>query len=147
MCKIFYFLTLCYLLSSTSFSQTRDEKLIVDAVETLRKVMITPDKAILENLAANNLVYVHSSGTVRDKAGFVDEFMKGWSVFTSITLSDQHITIAGNNAIVRHRLMADTNKENMPPKIDIIILMVWQKHNGEWKLLARQAAKIPEKQN
>ncbi len=69
--------------------------------------------------------------------------MKGQSVYPDITITDQVITFAGNDAIVRHRLLADTNKADMPPKIDIIILMVWQKQNGIWKLLARQAAKIP----
>lgn len=136
-------LLFCLLSSASLYAQSADEKEVAARVETLRQVMINPDKAILEDLAAEELVYVHSSGTVRDKAGFVDEFMKGWSVFTSITLSDQTIKISGNNAIVRHRLVADTNKENMPPKIDIIILLVWQKQNGKWKLLARQAAKIP----
>jgi hypothetical protein len=133
------------LISVSVIAQPDDENEVASMVEKLRKVMITPDKVVLKELAAEELVYVHSSGTVRDKAGFVDEFMKGWSVFTAITLSDQTIKIAGNNAIVRHRLLGDTNKADMPPKIDIIILMVWQKQNGKWKLLARQAAKIPAK--
>lgn len=142
--KSFAFLLLGCLLSSLSLhAQSPDEKEVAARVEMLRKVMIAPDKNILEDLAANELTYVHSSGTLRDKAGFVDEFMKGWSVFTAITLLDQTIIMAGNNAIVRHRLLGDTKKENMPPKIDIIILMVWQKQDGKWKLLARQAAKIP----
>ena len=142
--KPFAIILLCCLWSSKNISaQTNDEKEIAARIETLRKVMVTPDETILKDLAAEDLVYVHSSGTTRDKTGFVDEFMKGWSVFTAITLSDQTIKIAGDNAIVRHRLMADTKKADMPPKIDIIILMVWHKENGKWKLLARQAAKIP----
>ncbi len=138
-------LSLLFCLFSSSFllAQPGDEKEVADRIETLRQVMITPDKNILEDLTAEDLVYVHSSGTVRDKLGFVNEFMMGQSVFTAITLSDQSIKIAGDNAIVRHRLMADTKKENMQPKIDIVILMVWHKKNGKWKLLARQAAKIP----
>jgi hypothetical protein len=133
------------LISVSVISQSNDENEVAALVEKLRKVMITPNEAVLKELAAEELVYVHSSGTVRNKAGFVDEFMKGWSVFTAITLTDQTIKIAGNNAIVRHRLLGDTNKADMAPKIDIIILMVWQKQNGKWKLLARQAAKIPPK--
>ena len=143
MTRMIAVLLIACIANMTVVAQTNDEKEVADRVELLRQVMIRPDKAILEDIAAAELEYVHSSGTVRDKAGFVDEFMKGWSVFTAITLSDQTIKIAGNNAIVRHHLMADTNKSNMPPKIDIIILMVWQKQNGKWKLLARQAAKIP----
>ena len=143
--KFLLLLFSCFVISVPVIAQSNDENDVAALVEKLRKVMIIPDEAVLKELAAEELVYVHSSGTVRDKVGFVDEFMKGWSVFTAITLSDQTIKIAGNNAIVRHRLLADTNKADMPPKIDIIILMVWQKQNGKWKLLARQAAKIPAK--
>ena len=144
--KLFTCLLVCCLFGVGALAQSNDENEVAARVETLRKVMVTPDKAVLKDLAAEELSYVHSSGTARDKAGFVDEFMKGWSVFTAITLADQTIKIAGNNAIVRHRLMADTKKANMPPKIDIIILMVWTKQQGQWKLLARQAAKIPPAQ-
>ncbi|MDZ4709435.1 MAG: nuclear transport factor 2 family protein [Saprospiraceae bacterium] len=87
--------------------------------------------------------YGHSSGTLRDKVGFVDEVVKGWSVFRSITFSDQTVRIVGDNAIVRHRLTGETFNINAVGKIDIHILLVWQKQKGIWKLLTRQAFKIP----
>jgi len=62
----------------------------------------------------------------------------------NVVISNQTIKISGNNAIVRHRLVADSRKEGYPPVIDILIMMVWRKEQGQWKLLARQAAKIPE---
>jgi len=87
---------------------------------------------------------VHSSGTVRNKQGFIDEFMKRQTDVANVVISNQTIKISGNNAIVRHRLVADSRKEGYPPVIDILIMMVWRKEQGQWKLLARQAAKIPE---
>lgn len=136
----------CLVGVSTPFAQGTkyaDEDAVEAAVESLRLLMITPDKTKLEDLAAEELSYGHSSGTIRDKAGFVDEFVKGWSVFRSITFSDQTIRFAGDIALVRHRLTGDTFNKNVPGQVDIIILLVWQKQNGVWKLLARQAAKIP----
>ena len=76
---------------------------------------------------------------------FIDEFIKRWTDVTNVTISDQTIRITGDNAIVRHRLVADSKKAGYPPVIDIIVLMVWRKENGRWKMLARQAAKIPGK--
>ncbi len=38
--------------------------------------MVQPDKTVLADLASDDLVYVHSSGTVSDKRGFIDEFLK-----------------------------------------------------------------------
>lgn len=126
-------------------AQTADEKAVAAAVEKLRTAMVASDKATLESLVVDELSYGHSSGLVENKAQFVDQFVTGKSVFVNITLSDQTIKIAGDAAIVRHRLVADTNNNKVPGKVDIIILLVWQKQKGEWKLLARQAAKIPQK--
>jgi len=137
-------LFLCCMLATTfSLAQSTDEKEIADRVETLRKALITPDKAVLQELAADELSYGHSSGLVENKAAFVDALAGGKTIFTSVTFSDQTIKIAGNAAIVRHHMMADLNNNNTPTKIDILVLLVWQKQNGKWKILARQAAKTP----
>ena len=107
--------------------------------------MIAADKATLESMSANELSYGHSNGLIEDKAAFVDQFVTGKSVFLTINLSDQTIRIANHAAIVRHRLTGDTNNNKVPGKVDLVVLTVWQKQKGEWKLLARQAAKIPPK--
>lgn len=124
-------------------AQTSKEA-IETAVDDLIALMINPDSEGLTNIAHDSVVYVHSSGTVRDKAGFVDEFIKDWTMIRDIEIRDQKITITGHNAIVRHRMIADLDKPGGPPQFDIIILMVWiRDRNGAWKLLARQAAQIP----
>ena len=144
MYKTIAFLLMSLMLNSgLLFAQSSVEKEVADVVESLRKAMIAGDKNALENLSADELSYGHSSGKVEDKAAFVDQFVQGTTVFKSINLSDQTIKIAGNVAIVRHRLTGDTNNNNMPGKVDILILLIWQKQNGQWKLLARQAVRIP----
>lgn len=128
----------------TVSAQSKDEALIAEALEQFNVVMVHPDSIILSSLVSDDLIYVHSSGTVRDKQGFIDEFMKRWTNFTEVKIQNQIITITGNNAIVRHQLIATMDNPDYPSDVDIIILMVWRKEAGEWKMLARQAAKIPE---
>jgi len=112
-------------------------------METLRKELLAPDKATLMDLAADELSYCHSTGLLEDKAAFVDDLLSGKTLLTSVAFLDPTIKIADNVAIVRHRLVGETNHNNVIAKIDIIVLVIWQKQKGEWKLLARQAAKIP----
>lgn len=119
---------------------------IAKKLETFNEVMVHPDSIILTSLVSDDLEYVHSSGTVRNKKGFIDEFMKRWTNFSKVTIMNQTIKISGNDAIVRHRLLADARNPGYPANVDIIILMVWRKENAEWKMLARQAAKIPPPQ-
>ncbi len=133
------------LISNAASAQSQDEKLVSQAIDRLTAVMVKPDSAVLAALACEDLEYVHSSGTVRNKQGFIDEFMKGWTKMSNPKISNQTIKIVGDNAIVRHRLVADAHNPGYPAVIDIIILMVWKKANGQWKMLARQAARLPEK--
>src|SRR5688572_5520683 len=125
-----------------SFSQTKDEKMVTDAVEVLRQAMIDADKKTLEDLAAPELSYGHSSGLVEDRAAFVENLVSGKSDFVTIALSEQTVKIVGNTAIVRHKFAADTNNGGTPGKINLTVLLVWQKQKSQWKLLARQTARL-----
>ena len=128
---------------SGALAQSKDEAAVIAAVESLRKAMVDGDKAGLQNITADQLSYGHSSGKVEDKASFVDNIVSGKSDFVTIDLTNQTITIAGDAAIVRHALAATTNDNGTPGSVKLNILLVWQKQKGTWKLLARQAVKVP----
>ena len=129
---------------NSTFAQSTDEGLIAEALERFKVAMVQPDSIALADLASDDLEYVHSSGTVRNKQGFIEEFVKRQTNFAKVDILAQTIKISGDNAIVRHRLVADAKNPGYPSVVDIIILMVWRKENGKWKMLARQAAKIPQ---
>lgn len=129
---------------SILFAQSKDEKAVANAVEVLRKAMVDADKTTLENITLPALTYGHSGGKLEDKNTFIENIVNGNSDFVNITLTDQTIKVVGNTAIVRHKLSADTNdKGKGPAKVELYILLVWAKQNREWKLLARQAVKVP----
>lgn len=135
-------LIICFSVLTTAFAQSKDETAVASAVEALKKAMIDADKTALENIAADDLSYGHSAGKIEDKAEFVRAIVSNESDFVTINLTDQTIKIAGNVAIVRHKLAATTNNNGQPGTAKLSVLLVWQKQKGEWKLLARQAVKI-----
>ena len=124
-------------------AQTADQKAVAAAVETLRKAMVDGDKAALEKITADALSYGHSSGKVQTKAEFIEALTSAASDFVSIELTEQTVKLSGNTAIVRHNLSASTNDGGKPGTVKLHILTIWQKLNGQWKLLARQAVKLP----
>ena len=126
----------------TTNAQSQAERKVAEAVESLRNAMINADKNGLETLVADKLSYGHSSGAVDDKKTFVDKIVSGQSDFITIDLSEQTISISSNTAIIRHILKAKTNDGGKPGEVNLRILLIWQKQNGGWKLLARQAVKI-----
>jgi ketosteroid isomerase-like protein len=134
---------LATLLGNKTQAQSKDEAAVATAVEALRKAMVDPTKETLSKLTAEELSYGHSSGKIQDKAQFIEALTSNASDFVSIELTEQTIKLAGNVALVRHTLSANTNDGGKPGTVKLHILTVWQKQRGQWKLLARQAVKLP----
>ena len=140
--KLMGLLLMANLTTMTVLAQTKDETAVAAAVETLRKAMVDGDRTALEKIAAAELTYGHSSGKLEDKAAFVEAIASGKSDFVTIDLTEQTIAVAGDVAIVRHKLAADTNDGGKPGKVNLAIMTVWKKTGKAWKLLARQAVKV-----
>jgi ketosteroid isomerase-like protein len=139
--KIILFVALI-IASSNSFAQSKDEKSAEAAVSFLVKALESSNKSDLEAIASEELSYGHSNGLVEDKKAFVEALTNGSSDFENIMTSNQTIKITGNLAIVRHRLDAATLNKGVKGEIHLNILYVFRKEKGEWKLLARQAARV-----
>jgi ketosteroid isomerase-like protein len=139
--KITLIMLMAIVIAGTTQAQSKKEKQVASAVETLRKGMIDGDRTTLENIADASLTYGHSSGQIENKKEFVEKLATGGSDFVTIDLSEQTISVTGNTAIVRHNMAATTNDGGRPGNVKIKILLVWQKLNGGWKLIARQAVR------
>lgn len=140
-----YYLVIAALLltSFTVAAQSKDEKQVAEAVQELKKAMIDGDSVALSKLTSSLLSYGHSSGHIDTKQSFISSLASGKSDFVTIDLSEQTISVSGKTAIVRHTLIAATNDGGKPGTVKLHILTIWQKSGGNWKLLARQAVKLP----
>lgn len=111
-------------------------------INALSQAMIDADTKALQSLTASALNYGHSSGRVEDQKTFIANLANGSSDFVTIDLQEQTISLMDDVAIVRHILTGDTNDSGKAGSVRIGVMMVWQKQQGEWKLLARQAFKL-----
>jgi len=133
------FFSACALLHA----QTKQEAAVANAVEQLRKAMVDADSVMLDKLTSAQLSYGHSGGAIDDKIVFVQKIVSGKSDFVTIELLEQTVSVSKNVAIVRHKLKAATNDGGKPGAVHLGVMLVWQKLHGDWKLLARQAIKMP----
>jgi len=129
-------------MSILASAQTKDETKVAELTEKLRVSMISGNKADLESLVWDDLTYGHSTGRIEDKTAFVKALSTKASDFKTIELSEVAVTVAGNTAVVRHLLRGDTNDGGIPGKVNLGIVLVWEKRAEEWKLLARRSFKI-----
>jgi ketosteroid isomerase-like protein len=90
----------------------------------------------------DELSYGHSNGKVQNKAEFIGALVSGASDFASIALSDQSVKVVGDTALVRHTFVAVTSDSGKSGNVSLKVLMVWKKHDGQWRLLARQAVRF-----
>jgi len=137
--KLFIFSALIMIVNF-SFAQKNE---VENAVNKLTELMITPDSLALDKLISNNLSYGHSSGKIETKQQFMQSLLSVSSDFVDINLTDQTVTIQNKTALVRHTLNAKTNDKNVPGNVKLNILLVWSKEKAGWKLLGRQAVKVP----
>ena len=124
-------------------AQSADERAVAQAVEALTKAMIDVDRSRLEALTADQLSYGHSAGRIENKKQFVDYLQSRESAFRRIELVDQTISLADDEAIVRHILTGETvSPAGQVTPVRVGVLQVWQKQGGDWRLLARQAYRL-----
>ena len=120
-------------------TKTGKEGAVSAAVESMRKAMAESDKASLEKLAEDELLYSHSSGRVENRAEFIATLVGAKSGFSAISLSDQTVNVIEDIALVRHKFTGTRKGDGN--KMNLAVLTVWRERGGQWKLLARQAAK------
>jgi hypothetical protein len=124
-------------------AQSADERAVAQAVEAMAKAMLEVDRARLESLAADQLNYGHSAGKIENKKQFVDAIMSREAAFRKLDLSDQTISVVENEAIVRHLMTGETvSPSGQVSPVKVGVLQVWQKKDGNWLLLARQAYRL-----
>jgi len=141
--RINYLMIIFLVMSIPAFCQTKVEKEIATAVETFKKSIVDADKNLLNSITAEELVYGHSNGKVQNKTEFIDEIISGKPDYISVDTADQTVKISGNTAIVRHIYSAETMSSGIAGHVKIGNMLIFQKQHGKWKLLARQAYKLP----
>lgn len=139
-----FVLALALLFSSPVMSaQSSDEAAVAQAVEGFRKAVIAKDRKQLEALIADQLIYGHSDGRTETKAQHIDDVTSPRAVWKSIDLTNQTVQVTGDTAIVRHIYTGESERAGgkiQSTKIGLV--MVWQKQDGRWRLLARQAYRV-----
>ncbi|MFT2008255.1 nuclear transport factor 2 family protein [Pontibacter sp. 13R65] len=140
--RVISLLAICLFWQLAVQAQTRNEKRVAAAVEIFRTVLVNPDKVVLENVLSEELSFGHSSGNVEGKTTVIEKLVSGNTNWDMVQLTDQSIQVSGKTAIVRHRFIGELRSAETVEKINMHVLLVWQKHRGKWQLLARQAVKL-----
>jgi hypothetical protein len=64
------------------------------------------------------------------------------AIIKSLTFPELKVGLAANAAIARHMYASESETDRQASSVRIGVLAVWQKQDGNWKLLARQGYKL-----
>lgn len=128
------------------FSIADEKEKVNQAVQEFAKAVVDADESKFAKILSDDLVYGHSNGAVQDKKAFIAEIVSLTPFdYLSVNVENQEVTISGNVAVVTHVYVATAeNKAKEKVNIRIGNMMVWVKNKSTWKLLSRQAYRLPQ---
>ena len=127
----------------SAHAESADEAAVRKAVEELRMAWFKQDKAELEALTAEQLSYSHSDAHLEDKSKFINGAMTRKATFKWLEWHELTVQVVGNNAVVRHLWVSESELDGKVTNTKIGVMQVWQKQDGSWKLLARASWRLP----
>ena len=127
----------------SAYAQWADEAAVRNAVEELRMAWLKQDKAKIQALIAEQLSYSHSDARLQDKTEFIAGVMSRKGTVKSLEWPELTVQVVGNNAIVRHLWVSESELDGKVTNTKIGVMQVWQKQDGGWKLLARASWRLP----
>ena len=123
-------------------SNAIDNTALTQAIEKFYNAIRDKNATAFEPLLTQDVSYGHSSGRIENKAQFIANVMDPKTKWKSIYGAKQANTVSGDTAISRHVMTGENERDGKPGAANMETMMVWQKHGGAWKLLARQAYKF-----
>lgn len=126
-----------------TYSQGKSE--VKRALFQMRAAMLDEDESMLRELTSTDLTYGHSSGVIENQEQFLGVFASGNTDYQNWDIYDLEITSPKSDmALVRHKVRADIQSNGTSNHLELGLLMVWVKEKGQWRLLARQAFRLPQ---
>jgi ketosteroid isomerase-like protein len=101
------------------------------------------ETAVLDRIYTSVLIYAHASGNVESKSRYIERLKSGKQKYTDVNIESTKVVVYGDSA-VSHSIVRTVGTNDKGPFNDHVMMMhVWVKQGGEWRLAAHQTTKIP----
>jgi ketosteroid isomerase-like protein len=125
-------------------SATVERSAVRNAERALYRAMVAKDFSAIENMLAKDHLYVHSTAVAESKARYLKELKRDLYDYKSVKSRSVKTRIHGNVAVQTGICdMAVSTAGNPVELIHLQFALVWVKNAARWRLLLRQATRIP----
>jgi ketosteroid isomerase-like protein len=102
------------------------------------------DFAAMQRLFAEDLVYIHSSGDIDDKASFIESQRSRTVVYRAMERRDVKVRVFGPVAILTGRGKFDVTGKGEEKTVNLLFHSIWLKRGGEVQFVSWHAAAAPK---
>ena len=139
----FFLTTLLTFSSKAQQNNSAQQTEVMMKMANLRNALLSKDSVALSNLLADDVTYGHSSGLIQTKTELIRSIVSGEQDYKSIEPSNMIVRIYDNAGVVNTKVKASVIYQGKPIDLNMAVTFTWVKISGEWKLVARQAVKLP----
>ena len=100
------------------------------------------DFAAMERMFGDDLVYVHSSGDLDDKTGFIEAQRSRAVVYRTMQRSEAKVRVYGPLAIITARGKFDVTVNGEERTVKILFHSIWVKRGGAVQFISWHAAAL-----
>ena len=100
------------------------------------------DKATLNTVLADDLVYTHSTGDKDGKAAFIENLSNGVRKYAKIDHEQMSVRLYGNTAVLDGDIQIVTDQKGVVGPAHLHIIHVWVYKAGHWQLVAHQSLRL-----
>lgn len=128
----------------TSMNNPAFEQQIREREAARGPALVARDFTMLESLLADDLVHVHSTGVVHDKAAYLD-YVRGPLTFLAVERHGLQVTIHGNAAVMTGYMSNVMQRPgpSAPVTVDSHVVQVWMLGAAGWQISLFQATRLP----
>ena len=112
-----------------------DETVIIACEERLRSAMLSSNVEVLDELIADDLIFVNHVGQILSKESDLEAHRSGNLKITEIDILDQRIRLFDMLAVTVTRVTL-TGISGTPFEGEFCYTRVWQCHMGKWKVVS-----------
>ena len=118
----------------------------VQAAEDARYAAQTSlDYSTLENLLADDLIYIHSSAVVDNKRSYIDSMRDGSVRYLAMKRSEVQVRTFGCVAVMTGVGQFDVQLKDKPLTVELRFHSLWINREGRLQFVSWQSTRLPQK--
>ncbi len=134
------------MLANSGFAaEAQTKEAVVAADKGWAAATVKGDTAALGKLLADDLKYIHSTGTIDDKSLFIGKLKSGEQKYLKLEHDEGvEVKLYGPTAVLTATARVETITKGVKgPPNHLRFIHVWYYTKGAWQLVAHQSLKIP----